>query len=70
MKNTNNISETLNIKLIIEYIEKNSLTRKEFCQQCKISISTFYRIINGKDFRLDALFKIAKIMNLKLYQFF
>ena len=60
----------LNTKLIFDYIKNNNLTKKDFCSQCKISASTFYRIINGKDFRLVALFKIAKIMNLNLYQFF
>ena len=60
----------LNINLIFEFLNKNRLTKTEFCRQCKISPSTFYRIIKGKDFRLDALFKIAKIMNLKLHQFF
>ncbi len=61
---------SINTKIIESYIKDNNLTKIEFCRQCKICTSTFYRIINGKDFRLNALFKIAKIMNLKLYRFF
>ena len=64
------MNDKLNVNLIFDYINKHHLTKSNFCKQCKISTSAFYRIINGKDFQLIALFKIAKIMNLKLYQFF
>ncbi|MBD5100703.1 MAG: helix-turn-helix transcriptional regulator [Clostridiales bacterium] len=71
MKNSNNsITEKPNSQLIIAYIENNNLTKKEFCQQCKISISTFYKIINGKNINLISLFKIAKIMNVPVHMFF
>ena len=62
--------DKLNTKLIFDYIKNNNLTKTKFCRQCKISTSTFYKIISGKDFRLIALIKMAKIMNLKLSQFF
>ena len=71
MKNpVNTINEKLNTQIIIEYIENNNLTKKEFCQQCKISISTFYKIINGKNFNLISLFKIAKIIEVPIHMFF
>ncbi|MBD5632098.1 MAG: helix-turn-helix transcriptional regulator [Clostridia bacterium] len=63
-------SNLINTKIIESYIRENNLTKTEFCRQCKISTSTYYRIINGKDFQLIALFKIAKTMDLKPYQFF
>ena len=64
------MNNKLNINLIFEYLNKNNLTKTEFCRQCKISRSTFYKIINGKDFQIIALFKMAKVMNIKPYQFF
>ncbi|MDE6585193.1 MAG: helix-turn-helix domain-containing protein [Clostridia bacterium] len=64
------MNNKLNTKLILDYIKNNNLTKKEFCRKCKISTSTLYKIINEKDFQLIALFKIAKIMNLKPYRFF
>lgn len=50
----------LNTKMITDYITTNHLTKREFCKQCKISITTFYRIMKGKNFNLIALFRIAK----------
>ena len=65
-----NMNNKINVDLILDYISKNNLTKKEFCRQCKISTSTLYKIINGKDFRLNALVKMARIINIELYQFF
>ena len=61
---------SINAKIIELYIKENNLSIAEFCKLCKISPSTYKRIKDNKDFRLNALFKIAKIMNLKPYQFF
>lgn len=49
----------LNLKLILDFIQSNNLTKKDFCKQCNIDFSTFYKIINGKNYKLLSLFKIA-----------
>ncbi len=64
------MNKELNVGIIEDYILTNRLTIKEFCRQCNISISTFYRIMHGKDFYLISLFKIAKSMNIRLCRFF
>lgn len=71
----NNILEVrkmnkINVNLIREYLRMNKLTIKEFCEQCKISRSTFYRITKGEDFNLLFLLKIAKKINKNLCDFF
>lgn len=60
----------MNVEMILEYIKSNNLTNKEFCKQCRISTSTFYRIMNNKNFNLVSLFKIAKKMNVRVCQLF
>ena len=64
------MEDKLNIKIIEDYIRTNNLTIKDFCKQCNISVSTFYRIIQGKDFNLLSLFRIAKTINLPIHKFF
>ncbi len=60
----------LNIGIIEDYIAKNCLTKTEFIRRCNISSSTFYRIMQGKDFYLIALLRIAKAMDIQIYRFF
>lgn len=64
------MNKKMNVNLITEYIAANQLTVKEFCKQCQISTSTYYRIMSGKDCNLLSLFHIAKAMNIPLQQFF
>ncbi len=64
------MKDKLNVKLIEKYIKTNNLSIKNFCKQCNISTSTFYRIMQGKDFNLLSLFRIAKNMNLPIHEFF
>lgn len=65
MKNIN-----INTNLISCYLKENNLSVKEFCKLCKISISTYYNIINGKNFFLSALFKMAKVLNVHICKMF
>lgn len=64
------MSTKININLISEYRQTHHLTVKEFCKQCKVSLSTYYRIIRGSDFNLIFLFRIAKIINVPVHLFF
>lgn len=52
--------------LIREFIKTNNFSIKEFCKCCRISTCTLYKILNAQDFRLDAIFKVAKTMNMKV----
>lgn len=60
----------LKFNIITKYIETQNITIKEFCKQCNISTSTYYRIMKGKDFNLISLFRIAKKMNIRIHIFF
>lgn len=64
------MEEIVNAQLILNYIKDNNLTKKEFCKRCKVKASTFYNIINCKNFNMTNLIKIAKTMNVPLYMFF
>ena len=64
------LKNTINTKLIEEYIKSNNLSKTEFCKQCNISYSTLMRILNNGDFYIIALFKIARVMNVKVHNLF
>jgi len=61
---------TLNTQPIFNYIKNNNLTIKDFCEKCKINVSTFYRIINGKNCELVSLFKITKKIKVSIHMLF
>lgn len=63
----NNYVDTIAIE---KYMNENKLSKTKFCKTCKISISTFNRIIAGKNIKLIALFRIAKIMNINICKLF
>ena len=60
----------IKIDLINNYLKERNLSKTQFCKLCKISYSTLTNILNGDNFRLIALFKIAKILNIEVYQIF
>lgn len=54
--------------LFKKFMKENNLTVKKFCKLCKISQSTLYKIFKGENFIIVALFKIARVMHLEVYQ--
>ncbi|MDE7328870.1 MAG: helix-turn-helix domain-containing protein [Clostridia bacterium] len=60
----------LNERIILNYIKENNLTIQEFCQRCKISKSTYYKIMNRENIRLLSFIKIASIIKLPFNKFF
>lgn len=60
------IEYIINTKLILNYIKLNNLTKREFCKQCDINESTFYRIMKQKNTYIMPLVKIAKKINVKV----
>lgn len=61
----------INTKIIEDYIKKNKLTINGFCKLCKISLSTYKKIMNNDNkFRIAALFRVADILGIKVFQLF
>lgn len=61
----------INTKLISNYIAEHNLTIVQFCKQCGISTTTYYKVMaNECAFGLNTLFKIAKSMRVQICQLF
>ena len=60
----------INTELIKSYMKENNLSKAKFCKICKISPSTFNKIMNNGNFKLIALFKIARVLNVYVHQLF
>lgn len=59
----------INVNLIKNYLKENKMSKTKFCKLCGINFSTLNKILNNqKDFRVNALFKIAKVLNLQVYE--
>ena len=65
------MKNTIKTELIENFINDNNLSKSKFCKMCKISQSTLNKImINSENFRLIALFKIARVLKIQVYQMF
>ena len=64
------MANKLNTDKIIDYMNSHDFTRHEFCKRCGISVSTLNNILHNKNCIVTSLFKIAKAMDLQLYQLF
>lgn len=54
-------------ELIENYLSANNLSKTKFCEQCKISPSTFYRIMSGnKNIGIIAIVKVARRINVRI----
>ena len=65
------MKNTINTELIANFIKENNLSKSKFCEMCKISQSTLNKIMtNSENFRIIALFKIARVLKIQVYQMF
>ena len=65
------MKNTIKVELIENFIKDNNLSKSKFCKMCKISQSTLNKIItNNENFRIIALFKIARVLKIEVYQMF
>ena len=65
------MKNTIKTELIENFIKDNNLSKSKFCEMCKISQSTLNRIMtNSENFRIIALFKIARVLNNEVYKMF
>lgn len=57
----------ININFIKNYLKENKMSKTKFCKLCGINFSTLKKILNNqKNFRVNALFKICKVLNLQI----
>ena len=65
------MKNTIKNELIENFIKDNSLSKSKFCEMCKISQSTLNKIMtNSKNFRIIALFKIARVLKIQVFEMF
>ena len=60
----------INTQLIENYIKENGLSKTKFCKICNISLSTYKRIMTDKNVRINALFRISRVLKIPFYQIF
>lgn len=65
------MKNTIKVELIENFIKDNNLSKSKFCEMCKISQSTLNKIItNNENFRIIALFKIARVLKIQVFEMF
>lgn len=57
-------------EMITNYLKEHDLSKTKFCKLCKISVSTYNKIMNGENFNLVALCRIAKKIEVELHKLF
>ena len=65
------MKNTIKIEIIEKFMIKNKISKTTFCKMCKISPSTLNKIITkDNNFRIIALFKIARVIKIQVHQMF
>ena len=64
------MEDFINVDLIKFYMWGNKLTKKDFCKLCQISTQTLNKILNQKNFRIDVLPRIAKLLKVRICDLF
>lgn len=65
------MKNTIKTEIIEKYMNENKLSKTKFCKMCKISPSTLNKIMTNDDnFGIIALFKIARVIEVQVYQIF
>ena len=57
-------------EIIESYLKENKISKTKFCKLYGISYCTLEKIRNNKNYRIGALFKIAKVVKIQVYQMF
>lgn len=58
-------------EIIEHYITENKISKTEFCKRCRIGTQTLKKIYNNDDnFEIIALFKIARIIGVRICDLF
>lgn len=65
------MKNTIKTELIENFIKDNNLSKSKFCKMCQISQSTLDKIMtNGENFKIIALFKIARVLKIQVFEIF
>ncbi len=58
-------------KVIDKFMKENKMSKSKFCKLCKISLSSFNKLMSGSlNFGIIILFKIAKMLKIEVYELF
>ena len=61
----------IKVEIIEKFMLENNISKTKFCKMCKISPNTLNKIMsNDFNFEIIALFKIAKVIKIEVYQMF
>lgn len=61
---------SINAKMIESYRKENNLSIAKFCMLCGISPSTYRRVIANKNYKIDSVYKISKILKVYLCEMY
>ena len=65
------MKNTIKTEIIEKFMIENKLSKAKFCKMCKISPNTLNKIITNDDnFGIIALFKIARVLKIQVFQLF
>ena len=65
------MNNTINVEIIEKFMLENNISKTKFCKMCKISLNTLNKIMaNNFNFEIIALFRIARIIKIEVYQMF
>ncbi len=57
-------------EIIENYLKENKMSKTKFCKLCGINLCTLMKVMNNENYRINALFKIAKIVKFQVYKMF
>ena len=58
-------------ELVENYIKENNLTKTKFCKLCGINYNQYQKFMaNNLNFDVIVLFRIGRLINVKVYQLF
>lgn len=60
----------IDTKLIVSYLKESNLSIVRFCELCGIGVGTYKRIMSKGNCKIDAIFKIARVINIHICQMF
>ena len=61
---------SIDTNLIKWYLEENNLSVTQFCKICKITPTTYKKIMANENLDFIALYKIARVIKINVYQMF
>ena len=63
------MKQLYNTFFIDVYLEKNKITKNEFCSRCGISLRTLRNIYNQKNMSSLYLIKVVNVLKISFYMF-